>query len=172
LTERGVIQAHAVAARVSALGVPLAAVLTSPLERCVRTAEFLNAPVVVDPDLIECDFGVWEGLTFADVRERWPDQMSAWLGSAEVAPPGGEPFTAVAQRVGRAVERIRADYPSGVVAVVSHVSPLKLILRDALAAGDAFLHRCYLDPAGLSIVDLWADGGVAVRTVNDTAHLR
>ena len=55
--------------------------------------------------------------------------------------------------------------------VVSHVSPIKLILRDALAAGDAFLHRLYLDPAGLSTVDFWPDGGVAVRTVNDTSHL-
>ena len=40
-----------------------------------------------------------------------------------------------------------------------------------LAAGDDFLHRLYLDPAGLSIVDSWPDGGIAVRTVNDTAHL-
>ena len=55
--------------------------------------------------------------------------------------------------------------------MVSHVTPIKLILRDALAAGDAFLHRLFLDPAGISIVDFWPDGGVAVRTVNDTAHL-
>jgi len=54
---------------------------------------------------------------------------------------------------------------------VSHVTPIKLILRDALAAGDEFLHRLFLDPAGLSIVDSWSDGGISVRTVNDTAHL-
>ena len=85
--------------------------------------------------------------------------------------PGGESFATVARRVRRAVERVRSAYPSGVVLIVSHVSPLKLILRDALDAGDAFLHRCYLDPAGLSVVDMWADGGVAVRTVNETGHL-
>jgi probable phosphoglycerate mutase len=56
--------------------------------------------------------------------------------------------------------------------VVSHVSPLKILLRDALAAGDGFLHRLFLDPAGVSLVDLWPDGGVAVRAVNETAHLR
>ncbi|GAB3985276.1 hypothetical protein GCM10027615_75000 [Plantactinospora veratri] len=55
--------------------------------------------------------------------------------------------------------------------VVSHVSPVKIALRDALAATDAFLHRLYLDPAGLSLLDIWPDGGMAVRTVNDTAHL-
>jgi probable phosphoglycerate mutase len=44
-------------------------------------------------------------------------------------------------------------------------------LRDALAARDEFLHRLFLDAGGISIVDTWTDGSVAVRTVNDTAHL-
>jgi probable phosphoglycerate mutase len=174
LTERGQHQAAMVAARISAMDLPIAAVVTSPLERCVRTAELIaaNTPVVVEPDLIECDFGIWEGLTFAEVHERWPDQVSSWLAATRAAPPGGESFAAVGQRVGRAVARLRQQYQSGVVVIVSHVSPLKIMLRDALDARDSFLHRCYLDPAGLSIVDLWPDGGVAVRTVNDTAHLR
>jgi probable phosphoglycerate mutase len=170
LTERGLAQARGVAARLA--GVPLAAVVTSPLDRCVRTAEVVadRAPVVVDDDLVECDFGAWEGLTFGEVRERYPAEVEAWLESTAAAPPGGEPLDAVAARVGRAVERLRA-YRSGVVVVVSHVSPLKLILREALAAGDAFLYRCHLDPAGMSTVDMWPDGAVSVRSVNDTAHL-
>ena len=64
--------------------------------------------------------------------------------------------------------RLLAEYPAQTVVVVSHVTPIKLILQDALAAGDAFLHRLFLDPAGVSLVDSGADGGVAVRTVNDT----
>ncbi len=67
--------------------------------------------------------------------------------------------------------RLREGYAGRNVVVVSHVSPIKLLLRDALAAGDAFLHRLYLEPGGLSIVDLWSDGGIAVRVVNETAHL-
>jgi broad specificity phosphatase PhoE/ribonuclease HI len=173
LTERGRAQGQAVAARVMALGAPLTAVVTSPLERCTRTAEqFVGTPVVIDPDLTECDFGAWEGHTFADVRERWRAELAAWLESTAVAPPGGESFDAVGERAARALARLRATYAEGVVAVISHVTPLKLILRDALAATDVFLYRCYLDPAGLSIVDFWPDGGIAVRTVNDTAHLR
>lgn len=77
----------------------------------------------------------------------------------------------VAERATRAVAALCAAYPRETVVVVSHVSPIKLILRDALAAGDAFLHRLYLDAAGISVLDLWPDGGVAVRSVNDTAHL-
>ena len=53
--------------------------------------------------------------------------------------------------------------PGEQMAVVSHVTPIKLMLRDALAAGDTFMHRLFLDPAGLSIVDYWPDGGIAVR---------
>jgi broad specificity phosphatase PhoE/ribonuclease HI len=176
LSTRGLAQATATAARVAALAPAVAAVVSSPLSRCTATAaEIASAcgdpPLVIEPNLVECDFGEWEGMTFAEVRSRWPDELTAWMDSTRVAPPGGESFGAVATRVRRAVARLRAAYPESVVVVVSHVSPIKLVLRDALAAEDTLLHRLYLDPAGLSIVDLWADGGVAVRTVNDTAHV-
>ena len=173
LSEVGQAQAAAVAHRLAALRP--AAVLTSPLTRCVHTADAIGAAVgavaKVEPDLVECDFGAWEGLTFAEVRERYPAQLTGWLADPSVAPPGGEPFTAVAARVRTVVSAVLRLYPGQTVVLVSHVSPLKLVLRDALSAGDAFLHRCHLDPAGLSIVDTWPDGGVSVRTVNDTAHL-
>jgi len=176
MSERGLAQAEATASRVAAMVGPVAAVVTSPLSRCVRMAEAIagaggEVPVRVEPDLIECDFGEWEGLTFAEVRERWPDRLDTWLGSPSVAPPSGESFDTVASRVRAAVGRLLEGYPGQSVVVVSHVTPIKLLLRDALAAGEAFLHRLFLDPAGISIVDSWQDGGVAVRTVNDTAHL-
>ncbi len=176
LSQRGEAQAMAAAGRVAALAGPVAAVVSSPLRRCTRTAELIAAEcaagVVVEPALIECDFGAWEGLTFAEVQEKWPAELTEWLGSTAVAPPGGESFQAVAKRVRAAVAGLRETYPGRSVVVVSHVSPLKILLRDALAAGDGFLHRLFLDPAGVSLVDLWPDGGVAVRAVNETAHLR
>ncbi|WFE31460.1 bifunctional RNase H/acid phosphatase [Micromonospora sp. WMMD975] len=176
LTERGRAQAEATAARVAELAPSVAAVVSSPLCRCTATAEAVaarvgNPPVRTDDDLIECDFGVWEGHTFAEVREGWAGELDAWLASTRVSPPEGESFTAVAERTGRAVDRLRSAYPGETVVVVSHVSPIKLVLRDALAAGDAFLHRLYLDTAGVSVLDLYPDGGVAVRSVNDTSHL-
>jgi ribonuclease H / adenosylcobalamin/alpha-ribazole phosphatase len=175
MTPRGLAQARAAAARVASTG-PLAAVVTSPLSRCARTAQLVadaagGVPVVTDADLIECDFGKWEGLTFTEVRERWPDEMRAWLAAPSVAPPGGESFDEVARRVGAALTRILSSYAGERVVVVSHVSPIKLILRDALDGGPAFLHRCYLEPAGVSTVDFWSDGGIAVRSVNEAAHL-
>lgn len=177
LTDEGQAQAMAAAGRVAGLSRDVTAIVTSPLRRCVRTAELISAevgaaPVTVIEDLIECDFGQWEGLTFGEVQERWPREMQAWLSSTSVAPPGGESFQAVAKRVRGALAAIVKSYPGGIVVVVSHVTPIKLILRDALAAGDAFLHRLYLDAAGVSTMDVWPDGNVAVRSVNETAHLR
>jgi probable phosphoglycerate mutase len=177
LSEQGEAQAMAAAGRVAGIARDVTAVVTSPLKRCVRTAELIaaevgGADVTVIPDLIECDFGEWEGLTFAEVQERWPGEMTAWLDSTSVAPPGGESFEAVAKRVRGALASVLSSYPSGVVVLVSHVSPIKLILRDALAASDAFLHRLFLDAAGVSTMDVWPDGNIAVRSVNETAHLR
>ncbi len=186
LSERGLAQARTTARRVSALvgSGAVAAVVTSPLSRCTRTAEIVAAelpatgpspheqpPVIIEPDLVECDFGEWEGLTFAEVRSRWQRELDVWLASTSAAPPGGESFAAVGKRVRRVVAGIRTLYPGEIVVVVSHVSPLKVLLRDALGASDTFLHRMLLDPGGISVVDSWADRGVAVRTVNDTAHL-
>jgi probable phosphoglycerate mutase len=175
LSAIGVAQARATAARVSALVGPPPVVVSSPLARCASTARMIaeaaDGTVTTEADLVECDFGDWEGLTFAEVRERWPQQLDAWLGSSTVAPPNGESFEAVAARVRRTTDRLTAAHRGNTVVVVSHVTPIKLILRDALLATDALLHRLYLDPAGISIVDMWPDGGVAVRTINDTAHL-
>jgi ribonuclease H / adenosylcobalamin/alpha-ribazole phosphatase len=177
LSDQGEAQAMAAGGRVAGIARDVAAVVTSPLSRCLRTAEIIAAElggvdVTVLPDLIECDFGEWEGLTFAEVQERWPAEMSAWLDSADVPPPGGESFTAVARRARAAVGTVVRAYPGSVVVMVSHVSPIKLMLRDALAASDGFLHRLFLDAAGVSIMDIWPDGGVAVRSVNETSHLR
>jgi broad specificity phosphatase PhoE/ribonuclease HI len=176
LSARGREQARAVGARVAGLTPKPSAVVSSPLSRCRATAREIakalaGPPVRTDPDLIECDFGEWEGLTFADVRAGWPDAVAQWLASPAVAPPGGESFDQVTVRVNRAVEHLLDENAGQSVVVVSHVTPIKLILRDALRGGEGFLHRLYLDAAGLSIVDFWPDGSVAVRLVNETAHL-
>jgi probable phosphoglycerate mutase len=169
LTELGRAQAAAVARRAVAMGAEV--VYTSPLSRCADLAALMGVPVNVEKDLIECDFGAWEGMTFAEVRQQFAAELGEWLASTSVAPPDGESFQHVAKRVRRGVARVRQEAEGKTVAVVSHVSPIKLILRDALAAGDALLHRLYLDAAGLSIVDIYPDEGVAVRLVNDTSHL-
>jgi broad specificity phosphatase PhoE/ribonuclease HI len=178
LSARGVAQAEALGRRIAAL-VPhqVTALVSSPLVRCTATAEAIAEatgapPVTVLPDLIECDLGQWDGRTFDEVRSRWPAELAAFHRSTAAAPPGGESLQQVAKRVRRGVAELRQSYPDGgTVVVVSHVWPLKLMLRDALAAGDAFLQRLLLATACVSVVDTYPDGTVAVHTVNDTSHL-
>lgn len=174
LTDTGARQAVAVADRLSARGADL--VVSSPLSRARHTAqavaEAAGAPLVVDDDLAETDFGAWEGLTFAAVMARWPAQLSAWQRDAEVAPPGGESFAAVATRVNGALDRLLADHRRQTIVVVSHVTPIKTLICRALLAPPAAMFRMHLDVASLCEAAWFADGPALLRSLNDTAHLR
>ena len=57
------------------------------------------------------------------------------------------------------------------VVLVSHVTPIKTVLKLALDAGPSLLFRLHLDLACLSVVDFWSDGGASVRLVNETSFL-
>ena len=96
----------------------------------------------MDDDLIETDFGDWEGLTFGEAAERDPELHRRWLGDTSVAPPGGESFDTVTHRIRQARNRIIAEHGATTVLVVSHVTPIKTVLRQALdaAARDEYGH--------------------------------
>jgi probable phosphoglycerate mutase len=174
LTELGRQQADAAARYVAARG-GVAAVISSPLQRCQDTAsaaaKALGLDVVVDHDLIETDFGAWEGLTFSEAAEHDPDLHRRWLRDTSTEPPGGESFDQVNQRVGRARDRVVADHGGSTVLVVSHVTPIKMLLREALDAGPGILYRLHLDLASLSIAEFYPDGASSVRLVNQTGYL-
>jgi probable phosphoglycerate mutase len=173
LTPEGERQAAAAARRLRSYDI--GAIVSSPLGRARRTAEIVAAEVgrqvQVDEDLREVDFGEWEGLTFAEVRKKWPNEMAAWLADPAVAPPGGESFLDAQQRVIAARERTLATYPEDTVLLVSHVTPIKLLVQLALEAPLAALYRMHLDLASLTTVDAYADGPAVLRVFNDTAHL-
>ena len=173
LTDAGVQQAAAAAKRLAAAGI--AVIVTSPLLRAVQTAQEVaavtGAAVVTDDGFRETDFGAWEGLTFAEVRERWPAELAAWLADPAVAPPGGESFTEVSARVTAALHRVLAAREGQTVLIVSHVTPIKTLVAAALLAPPAALYRMHLDLAALSEIDWYADGPAVLRSFNDTAHL-
>ncbi|GAA4201930.1 bifunctional RNase H/acid phosphatase [Microbispora amethystogenes] len=175
LTPTGLAQAEAAAARLARRSQRVEVIVTSPLARARQTAEVVasrtGSAVLVDEDLRETDFGVWEGYTFAEIQRRWPDELAAWLADPGVAPPGGESFASTARRVEQARERILKAHESRSVVVVSHVTPIKTLIRFALGAPPEALYRMHLDLACLSAIDYYADGPSVVRTFNDTSHL-
>ncbi|MET9252874.1 bifunctional RNase H/acid phosphatase [Streptomyces sp. NPDC003717] len=153
------------------------AIVSSPLARTRETAGVVAArlglEVAVDEGLRETDFGAWEGLTFAEVRERHPDDLDAWLASPDARPTGGgESFAATGARVAAARDRLVAAYAGRTVLLVSHVTPIKTLIRLALGAPPESLFRMELSAASLSAVAHYADGGASLRLFNDTSHLR
>jgi probable phosphoglycerate mutase len=173
LTDTGIRQAVAAAKRLASAGID--AIVASPLQRTVRTAEEVAAvtgvPVLTDEGFRETDFGTWDGLTFAEVRERWPSELTTWLADPSVAPPGGESFDQVSERVTAALHRILAERAHQTVLIVSHVTPIKTLVAAALLAPPAALYRMHLDVAALCEIDWYADGPAVLRSFNDTAHL-
>ncbi|WP_210609209.1 bifunctional RNase H/acid phosphatase [Streptomyces rhizosphaericus] len=176
LSDVGRHQAERVAAALAARGT-IQAVVASPLRRCRETAEVvarrLGLDVRVEEGLRETDFGAWEGLTFAEVKERYPDDLDAWLASTEVAPTGGgESFAAVTRRVALTRDKLIARYPGRTVLLVTHVTPIKTLVRLALGAPPESLFRMELSAASLTAVAYYGDGNASLRLLNETAHLR
>jgi probable phosphoglycerate mutase len=166
LTPEGRAQARAAAKRLA--DVPFDVVVASPRRRAIATAEQLGREVLVDERLREVDFGDWEGRTFAEIREEWPEEMAAWLADEKVAPPGGESFAETELRVRDALDDLRERYAGGTVVVVSHVTPIKQLVRVALEAPPSALYRLHLDLCSLTTVDWYSDGPAVLRGFNAT----
>lgn len=185
LTEQGRRQARLLAECLTRL--PLAAVLTSPLQRTAATAEAIarraGLSLTLEPRLREQDYGEWEGLTGAELRERLGHTgIRGWLSDPDRMPPGGESLTAVAARVqevlhelreesrrdGRGKTREDTDPTAGEeprqVVLVSHVGPIKAVLCSALGLPLSGCLRFFLDPGTVSVVD-WGDPPM-VRLIN------
>ncbi|MFI1676529.1 bifunctional RNase H/acid phosphatase [Streptomyces sp. NPDC020607] len=175
LSDVGREQAERVAAALAARGT-VQAIVSSPLKRCQETAHTVAARLGLDvhleDGLRETDFGAWEGLTFGEVRERHPEELNAWLASPDAAPPGGESFDAVTRRVAAARDHLTSAYAGRTVLLVTHVTPIKTLVRLALGAPPEALFRMELSAASVSAVAYYADGNASLRLLNDTSHLR
>ncbi len=176
LSDIGRDQAERVAAALARRGT-VQDIVASPLARTRETAAAVAArlglEVSVDEGLRETDFGSWEGLTFGEVRERFPDDLNKWLADPEAEPTGGgESFAATATRIAATRDRLVAAYAGRTVLLVTHVTPIKTFVRLALGAPPESLFRMELSAASLSAVAYYADGNASVRLLNDTSHLR
>jgi probable phosphoglycerate mutase len=139
------------------------ALVASPVRRTHESAEILGEilghEVEFEEGIAEMEFGTWDGLTFADVQEQFPDELSQWLGNLEHAPGGGESFRSVAERVLGGRDRIVEAYAGRTVLVVSHVTPIKTLVADALGAPLEALFRMELSPASVTVVSYFEGRG-------------
>jgi len=168
-------QAQALAREIAARG-GVDAIVASPLLRTLQTAERVaratGAPIDVEPGIVECAFGEWDGFTFAEVSKQWPEALAAWLASTDVAPPGGESFAECRDRVDRARRDLLTRHAGQRIAVISHVTPIKLMTGICVDAPLSSLYRMELAPCSLTTIAWFPDGNSSLFGFAESAHLR
>ncbi|WP_139983720.1 bifunctional RNase H/acid phosphatase [Nocardioides litoris] len=145
-------------------------VVASPVRRTRESADIVGAvlgvEVAEEPGFAEMEFGHWDGLTFAEVGERHGEELTAWMGSVDVAPRGGESFSTVRARVLAGLDRVLAQHAGRTVVVVSHVTPIKTLVAHALGAPLPSVFAMELAPASVSVVSFHDDGRGSMRLYN------
>lgn len=175
LTERGRRQAEALASAFD--GWPVAVVVSSPLRRALDTAGAIASrhglDIEIAPGLIEMDVGDTDGMTFDELRSRYPEFLRRWLSDdcADVPMPGGETLRQVQERAWAEVERLRQSFSDGAVIAVTHNFVIGALLCVITGAPLARFRRFRQGLASRSLVDVRHDGATLLA-LNDTAHLR
>ncbi len=152
-------------------------IYTSPLTRARKTAEAVNrhhgVEITVEPALVEIDAGDLEGMPFAEVFAKYPDEIGRFMNAPECfAMPGGESMVQVYERMTAAIGQIVRQNRGGRVAVVSHGCALQNYLAFALGFGQkgiAMAPICY--NTGITHIRYTSSGLPFVAYLNDASHL-
>jgi broad specificity phosphatase PhoE len=144
-------------------------VLSSPLQRARDTATAIAAEhdreVEIDERLVELDYGDWDGMALADVpAESW----AAWRVDADFAPPGGERLSDVSARVRSFCSDVLS---ADLVIAVSHVSPIKAAVCNALQVDERVTWRMQLDVAAVTRIGGRPDGTPYLSSFNDASFV-
>jgi probable phosphoglycerate mutase len=170
LSDEGRAQIRAVADWLGPLAERVDAVVASPVRRTLESAEILaealGKPVEVEPGFAEMEFGVWDGMTFGEVGEKYPAELKSWLGSVDNAPEGGESFKAVQERVLAGLGRLLETHAGKTVVVVSHVTPIKTLVANAVDAPLEAVFRMELTPASVTVLSYYDDDRASMRLYN------
>lgn len=174
LNETGLKQARLLAGAMG--GRPVENIFTSPLKRALETARavdgVLDAGIVLLPELREVDFGVWEGLTWTEIKRTYPEDFKLWdLNPVEHAPTEGEKQADVKLRCEAAMRQILGQ-ARGDIAVVSHGAMLVFVV-DYLLSRQRERKKIIVKNASITTVEYDRDTGMAfLEDLNDDRHLR
>ncbi len=146
-------------------------VVSSPLRRARESADIvserLEVPYTVVEGLTEASFGAWEGLTYAEVAERDPAALASWIGDVDQPAGGtGDSLRAMAERMVRTREQLVADHPGRLVVALAHLTPIALLVQQALEMPLTALVRTEISPASVTVVAWYPDGRPVVRLLN------
>ena len=150
-------------------------IYTSDLQRAFMTAERLaekfSAPLYADKALRELNFGAWEGLTYQEIAERWPQEVKNLFGAPEkLQIPEGETFLMLQRRAMDKIHEIRAENEGKNVAVVAHGAISKAILTALLHIPLHYVWMLRQDNTAVNILR-FDDEFVSVELLNGISHL-
>jgi len=173
LTTFGLRQAEALAHRLRRI--PFKAAVVSPFLRTQLTAETIlgdrDAPILDDARWNETHHGRWEGLTYREVRARFPEEAVARFADAlHGRATGGESLGEVAWRVEEGWSALLHANPGGRVLVVTHATPVQLVLCAMAGMSPALHWRWRIDLGSVTALDIYG-GGAIVRMVNEVPHV-
>ncbi len=156
LSDEGRDQIRSTADWLAPLAERVDAVIASPVRRARESGELLAERLGValeeDPGFAEMEFGTWDGLTFEEVAATQRPALEKWLGSVDERPGGGESLVMVQERVLAALDRLLEARAGSTVVVASHVTPIKVVVAEALQAPLGSQFRMELRPASVTVV--------------------
>jgi broad specificity phosphatase PhoE len=155
-------------------GMPVARIVSSPLARAVETAEAIGLATGVSvetaEEFIDINFGVWEGLTLREVKERFPADFATWRTSPEkLRIEGGETLGEARQRVSDGLARLAG--PDGAVVIATHRVICKILVLHLLNMGNEHFWDMLYDPGSITLLEGKA-GRFTLAFSNDTHHQR
>jgi 2,3-bisphosphoglycerate-dependent phosphoglycerate mutase len=154
---------------------PVQALYSSDLARAFQTAtaigHTLGLPVVTSPRLRERQYGVWEGLTAAEIQARFPEQFAEWRArSTDFAPPQGESRSQLLTRALAELQAIARRHAREVVVVVTHGGFCYVLINHILGSVDGDRREFAFGNASIHTLEVIAERW-SVISVNETAHL-
>lgn len=174
LSALGKKQAAALASRIGRTAKP-SAIYASPLARCQHTAQAISrttgARVQTLPDLIDTDYGQWQGRTHPEVESHWPREFQSWFEHPDLtAIPDGETLAAVLVRSTAVMRKMLAEHHDDTVVLVGHDSINRVMLLHALGLPLSHYWRIKQDPCCVNEFRIDSNGCTILR-INETYHL-
>ena len=175
LTALGRAEAAAVGRRIAASWKP-SHIYSSPMDRCVKTAEAIAhacglAAAEICADLNDLDYGAWQFKSFVDAQAENPALFAAWFATPHLIRfPNGESLQDLAARAANALRFVLTRHPSDSVVLVGHDSVNRALLLQCFDLPLSSYWRIAQEPCCVNEIDI-ADGKVCILRLNETHHL-
>ncbi len=151
-------------------GTNLKAIYSSNLSRAIKSAEIIAKPhflePVIIPELRERNFGLWEGMSFDEIKEKYPKEFDAWVRNPfKFSPVGGESTLEVRERVIKVIDEIIGNHNGKHIAIIAHGGVNRIILCHFLGIPLENIFRIEQDYGCMNIIEFW-EGYPVIKLLN------